>query len=223
MMVENTPENWLNFLLKLEKNSLPLNDDALLNKLIGRYSQAIEALPPDKYGQNESFARIQVRLAELKAIQEPDDAQDYFQMARENCKKFAFVHISFAQFELSQGNLKKSEQLLHKAVESGAVPLQMLEIAIQNLHLQKKQLLSEEDKKSLAASAVLTAQELFSSSLGNVQNRIISCEPRGQAAAARALYGENLPPQDAEVSHRNPLKQINKTKRVSCSESPRRR
>ncbi|XP_031199067.1 dual specificity protein kinase TTK isoform X2 [Mastomys coucha] len=212
MMVENTPENWLNFLLKLEKNSLPLND-VVLNKLIGRYSQAIEALPPDKYGQNESFARIQVRLAELKAIQEPDDAHDYFQMARENCKKFAFVHVSFAQFELSQGNLKKSEQLLHKAVESGAVPLQMLEIAIHNLHLQKKQLLSEEDKKSLSASTVLTAQESFSSSLGNLQNRNISCDSRGQTGVARILYGENIPPQDAEVSHRNPLKQTNKTKR----------
>uniref|UniRef100_A0A8C5KVL3 TTK n=1 Tax=Jaculus jaculus TaxID=51337 RepID=A0A8C5KVL3_JACJA len=105
MMTANNPEDWLNFLLKLEKNSAPLND-ALLNKLIGRYSQAIEVLPPDKYGQNESFARIQVRFAELKAIQEPDDARDYFQMARANCKKFAFVHISFAQFELSQGNFK---------------------------------------------------------------------------------------------------------------------
>lgn len=51
------------------------------------------------------------------------------------------------------GNLKKSEQLLHKAVESGAVPLQMLEIAIRNLHLQKKQLLSEEDKKSLSGDS----------------------------------------------------------------------
>ncbi|KAK7817120.1 hypothetical protein U0070_001832 [Myodes glareolus] len=214
MMVANTPENWLNFLLKLEKSSVPLND-AFLNKLIGRYSQAIEALPPDKYGQNESFARIQVRLAELKAIQEPDDAHDYFQMARENCKKFAFVHVSFAQFELSQGNLKKSEQLLHKAVESGAVPLQMLEIAIRNLHLQKKQLLSEEDKKSLSASTVLTAQESFSSSLGNLQNRNISCDSRGQPAIARILYGENMPPQDAEVSHRNPLKQTNKAK-PSC-------
>uniref|UniRef100_A0A8C2M5Y8 Ttk protein kinase n=1 Tax=Cricetulus griseus TaxID=10029 RepID=A0A8C2M5Y8_CRIGR len=214
MMVENTPENWLNFLLKLEKNSVPLND-AHLNKLIGRYSQAIEALPPDKYGQNESFARIQVRLAELKAIQEPDEAHDYFQMARENCKKFAFVHVSFAQFELSQGNLKKGEQLLHKAVESGAVPLQMLEVAIRNLHLQKKQLLSEEDKKSLSASTVLTAQESFSSSVGNLQNRNLSCDSRGQPAIARILYGENVPPQDAEMSHRNPLKQSNKTKR-SC-------
>ncbi|XP_021027421.1 dual specificity protein kinase TTK isoform X2 [Mus caroli] len=213
MRVGNTPENWLNFLLKLEKNSSPLNDD-LLNKLIGRYSQAIEALPPDKYGQNESFARIQVRLAELKAIQEPDDARDYFQMARENCKKFAFVHVSFAQFELSQGNLKKSEQLLHKAVETGAVPLQMLETAIRNLHLQKKQLLSEEDKKSGSASTVLTAQEPFSSSFGNVRNRSIS-ESRGQAGAARVLYGENMPPQDAEVSHQNPLKQTHKAKR-SC-------
>ncbi|XP_047414501.1 dual specificity protein kinase TTK isoform X2 [Sciurus carolinensis] len=214
MMMANNPEDWLNFLLKLEKNSAPLND-ALLNKLIGRYSQAIEALPPDKYGQNESFARIQVRFAELKAIQEPDDARDYFQMARENCKKFAFVHISFAQFELSQGNFKKSKQLLHKAVESGAVPLEMLEIAICNLNLQKRHLLSEEEKKSLSASTVLTSQESFTNSLGHLQNKNISCDSRGQATKARFLYGENIPPQDGEIGRRNPLKQTNKTKR-SC-------
>lgn len=28
-----------------------------------------------------------------------------------------------------------------------------------------------------------------------------------------------MPPKDAEVSHRNPLKQTNKTKRVSCFQS----
>uniref|UniRef100_H0WDX0 Protein kinase domain-containing protein n=1 Tax=Cavia porcellus TaxID=10141 RepID=H0WDX0_CAVPO len=182
MMLANNPEDWLNFLIKLEKNSTPLND-ALLSKLIGRYSQAIEALPPDKYGQNESFAQIQVRFAELKAIQEPHDARDYFQMARANCKKFAFVHISF------------------KAVDSGAVPLEMLEI----------QLLSEEEKKSLSASVILTAQESFSSSLGHLQNRSVSCDSRGPATKARFLYGENVPPQDAEVVHGNPLKQANKT------------
>ncbi|XP_019507460.1 PREDICTED: dual specificity protein kinase TTK isoform X2 [Hipposideros armiger] len=213
IMMANNPEDWLNFLLKLEKNSVPLND-ALLNKLIGRYSQAIEALPPDKYGQNESFARIQVRFAELKAIQEPDDARDYFQMARANCKKFAFVHISFAQFELSQGNFKKSKQLLHKAVECGAVPLQMLEIAIQNLSLQKKQLLSEEEN-SLSASTALTAQESFPNSLGHLQKKSISCDSRGQTMKARFLYGENVPPQDAEIGHQNPLKQTSKAKR-SC-------
>ncbi|KAM5284533.1 dual specificity protein kinase TTK isoform 1-T2 [Hipposideros larvatus] len=213
IMMANNPEDWLNFLLKLEKNSVPLND-ALLNKLIGRYSQAIEALPPDKYGQNESFARIQVRFAELKAIQEPDDARDYFQMARANCKKFAFVHVSFAQFELSQGNFKKSKQLLHKAVECGAVPLQMLEIAIQNLSLQKKQLLSEEEK-SLSASTALTAQESFPNSLGHLQKKSISCDSRGQTMKARFLYGENVPPQDAEIGHQNPLKQTSKAKR-SC-------
>nr|XP_035153593.1 dual specificity protein kinase TTK isoform X2 [Callithrix jacchus] len=214
MMMANNPEDWLNLLLKLEKNSVPLSD-VLLNKLIGRYSQAIEALPPDKYGQNESFARIQVRFAELKAIQEPDDARDYFQMARANCKKFAFVHISFAQFELSQGNFNKSKQLLQKAVERGAVPLEMLEIALRNLNLQKKQLLSEEEKKTLSSSTVLTAQESFSSSLGHLQNRINSCDSRGQATKARFLYGENMPPQDAEIGYRNPLKQTNKTKQ-SC-------
>ncbi|NP_001192842.1 dual specificity protein kinase TTK isoform X1 [Bos taurus] len=214
MMMANNPEDWLNLLLKLEKNSVPLND-ALLNKLIGRYNQAIEALPPDKYGQNESFARIQVRFAELKAIQEPDDARDYFQMARANCKKFAFVHISFAQFELSQGNFKKSKQLLHKAVECGAAPLEMLEIAIQNLNLQKKQLLSEEERKSLSASTVSSAQEPFPSTLGHLQNRNISCDSKGQTTKARFLYGENIPPQDTEIGYRNPLKQTSKAKR-SC-------
>ncbi|XP_032131329.1 dual specificity protein kinase TTK isoform X2 [Sapajus apella] len=214
MMMANNPEDWLNLLLKLEKNSVPLSD-VLLNKLIGRYSQAIEALPPDKYGQNESFARIQVRFAELKAIQEPDDARDYFQMARANCKKFAFVHVSFAQFELSQGNFNKSKQLLQKAVERGAVPLEMLEIALRNLNLQKKQLLSEEEKKTLSSSAVLTAQESFSSSLGHLQNKVNSCDSRGQATKARFLYGENMPPQDAEIGYRNPLKHTNKTKQ-SC-------
>ncbi|KAM4865934.1 dual specificity protein kinase TTK isoform 2-T6 [Thomomys bottae] len=214
MMMANNPEDWLHFLLKLEKNSAPL-DDALLNKLIGRYSQAIQALPPDKYGKNESFAQIQTRFAELKAIQEPDDARDYFQMARANCKKFAFVHISFAQYELSQGNFKKCKQLLHKAVESGAIPLEMLEIAICNLNLKKKQLLSEEEKKSLLGSTMSTTQESFPTSLGHVPNRDMGSDSRGPATKARFLYGENIPSQEAEVGHRNPLKQTNKTK-PSC-------
>ncbi|XP_004610174.2 dual specificity protein kinase TTK [Sorex araneus] len=211
MMMANNPEDWLNLLLKLEKNS-DLRNDALLNKLIGRYSQAIEALPPDKYGQNESFAQIQVRFAELKAIQEPDDARDYFQMARANCKKFSFVHISFAQFELSQGNFKKSKQLLQKAVEYGAVPLEMLEIAIRNLNLQKKQLLSEEEKKSFSASTLI-AQESLPNSLGHLQNKNISCDSRGQTTKTKFLYGENVPPHDAEICYQNPMKKSNKIKR----------
>ncbi|XP_020831182.1 dual specificity protein kinase TTK isoform X2 [Phascolarctos cinereus] len=214
MMTANNPENWLSFLLKIEKKSVP-QDDGFLNKLIGRYSQAIEALPPDKYGQNESYARIQVRFAELKAIQEPDDARDCFQMAKANCKRFAFVHVSFAQFELSQGNFKKSKQLLQKALECGAVPQEMLEIAMRNLNLQKKQLLSEEEKNNFSAATILNTQESFQNPLGNLQNRNINCDSRRLSNVARFLYGENIPPQDAEISSRNPLKQLNKSK-PSC-------
>ncbi|XP_068923065.1 dual specificity protein kinase TTK isoform X3 [Petaurus breviceps papuanus] len=213
MMTANTPENWLSFLLKIEKKSVP-QDDGFLNKLIGRYSQAIEALPPDKYGQNESFAQIQVRFAELKAIQEPDDARDCFQMAKANCKRFAFVHVSFAQFELSQGNFKKSKQLLQKALECGAVPQEMLEIAIRNLNLQKKQLLSEEEKNKFSAT-IFNIQESLQNPLGNLQNRNINCDSRRLPDMARFLYGENIPPQDIEMSSRNPLKQLNKSK-PSC-------
>lgn len=60
-------------------------------------------------------------------------------------------------------------------------------------------------------ASILTAQESFSSSLGHLQNRSVGCDSRGPATKARFLYGENVPPQDAEVVHGNPLKQANKT------------
>lgn len=36
-------------------------------------------------------------------IEDPDEAQDHFIVARSNCKGFAFVHIAHAQFEVAQG------------------------------------------------------------------------------------------------------------------------
>ncbi|NXG47073.1 TTK kinase, partial [Psilopogon haemacephalus] len=146
MMTTNNPEDWLCFLLKLEKKGIPQMDVSLLNRLIGRYSQAVTALPAEKHSQDENYARILVRFAELKVLQDPEEARDQFHLARLNCKKFAFVHVAFAQFELSQGNVKKCKHLLQKAVECSAVPLEMLETALQNFHLKKKQLLSDEEK-----------------------------------------------------------------------------
>lgn len=67
MMTANNPEDWLNFLLKMEKKGIPQSDIGLLNRLIGRYSQAVAALSAEKYSQNESYAHILVRFAELKA------------------------------------------------------------------------------------------------------------------------------------------------------------
>uniref|UniRef100_A0A8D0GM18 Dual specificity protein kinase TTK n=1 Tax=Sphenodon punctatus TaxID=8508 RepID=A0A8D0GM18_SPHPU len=154
MMTANNPENWLSFLLKLEKKGVPQSDISLLNRLIGRYSQAVAALPAEKHSQDESYARILVRFAELKAIQDPEEARDQYHLARLNCKRFAFVHIAFAQFELSQGNVKKCNQLLQKAVECCAAPQEMLEVALQNLHLQKSQLLPDEEKENLPGGFV---------------------------------------------------------------------
>uniref|UniRef100_A0A663NF95 Dual specificity protein kinase TTK n=1 Tax=Athene cunicularia TaxID=194338 RepID=A0A663NF95_ATHCN len=150
MMTTNNPEDWLCFLLRLEKKGIPQMDVSLLNRLIGRYSQAVTALPAEKHSQDESYARILVRFAELKALQDPEEARDQFHLARLNCKKFAFVHVAFAQFELSRGNVKKCKQLLQKAVECSAVPPEMLETALQNFRSQKKQLLSNEEKENLA-------------------------------------------------------------------------
>ncbi|NWR73059.1 TTK kinase, partial [Centropus unirufus] len=146
MMTTNNPEDWLSFLLRLEKRGIPQADVNLLNRLIGYYSKAVTALPAEKHSQDENYARILVRFAELKALQDPEEARDQFHLARLNCKKFGFVHVAFAQFELSQGNMKKCKQLLLKAIECSAVPLEMLETALQNFNSQKKQLLSDEEK-----------------------------------------------------------------------------
>lgn len=41
-------------------------------------------------------------------IEDPDEAQDHFIVARSNCKEFAFVHIAHAQFEVSQGTCRQA-------------------------------------------------------------------------------------------------------------------
>ncbi|KAM4611161.1 dual specificity protein kinase TTK-like, partial [Discoglossus pictus] len=159
LMTPKTPEEWQSFLVKIENTGLPQSDRVLLNKLIDHYSQAVESLPAELHSNDESYAQILVRFAELKAIIDPDEAREQFQLAKLNCKKYAFVHTSFAQFELSQGNIKKSKQILQKGVCCGASPAAMLELAMRNLQSQKQRLLSEEDKENFAVSPSQTNQD----------------------------------------------------------------
>ncbi|KAM8810331.1 dual specificity protein kinase TTK [Eudromia elegans] len=204
IMMTNNPEDWLSFLLRLEKKGIPQMDAALLNRLIGRYSQAVTALPAEKHSQDESYARILVRFAELKAFQDPEEARDQFHLARLNCKKFAFVHVAFAQFELSQGNVKKCKQLLQKAVDCCAVPLEMLETALKNLHSQKKQLLSDEEKENFAVSS--TQVSGLQNVLGNHKSRKRNDSENSYTAT---LGGEKL--QDAILNCYNPLRPLPKS------------
>ncbi|XP_040409942.1 dual specificity protein kinase TTK [Cygnus olor] len=210
IMMTNNPEDWLSFLLRLEKKGIPHMDVGVLNRLIGRYSQAVTALPAEKHSEDEKYARILVRFAELKALQDPEEARDQFHLARLNCKKFAFVHVAFAQFELSQGHVKKCKQLLQKAVECSAVPLEMLEVALQNLNSQKKQLLSDEDKENFAVSSL---QESGLQSIpGN--HRIIKRNDSAEnsSSVTRTLLGEEKSQElDGTVNFHNPLRPLNKS------------
>ncbi|KFZ46091.1 Dual specificity protein kinase TTK, partial [Antrostomus carolinensis] len=210
MMTANNPEDWLVFLLRLEKKGIPQMDVSLLNRLIGRYSQAVTALPAEKHSQDESYARILVRFAELKALQDPEEARDQFHLAKLNCKKFAFVHVAFAQFELSQGNLKKCKQLLQKAMECSAVPLEMLETALQNFHSQKKQLLSDEEKENFAVSS--TQESGLQSMVGS--HRSIKRNDCGEnsSTVTRLLLGEEKSQElNTLVNYPNPLRPLNKS------------
>ncbi|NXC37687.1 TTK kinase, partial [Penelope pileata] len=210
MMTTNNPEDWLCFLLRLEKKGIPQMDRSMLNRLIGRYSQAVTALPAEKHSEDESYARILVRFAELKALQDPEEARDQFHLARLNCKKFAFVHVAFAQFELSQGNVKKCKQLLQKAVECSAVPLEMLETALQNFNAQKKQLLSDEEKENFAASSI--QESGLQSIVGNQKSIKRNDSTENSSAVNKLLLGEEKSQElDAIVNFHNPLRPLNKS------------
>uniref|UniRef100_A0A8C5S5D5 Dual specificity protein kinase TTK n=2 Tax=Laticauda laticaudata TaxID=8630 RepID=A0A8C5S5D5_LATLA len=206
MMTANNPEDWLSFLLKMEKAFQ--TDTSLLNRLIGRYSQAVAALSAEKYSQNENYAHILVRFAELNAIEEPEDARDQFHLARLNCKKIAFVHVAFAQFELSQGNIKKAKQLLEKGIESRAVPAEMLEIALRNLNLQKTQLLSVEEKENLSGPNLHNIT-------GNLQNKKKNTDFNEiTTSMSNSFPGEkNDPSRETELvfGGLKPLTQLNKS------------
>ncbi|KAG8582084.1 hypothetical protein GDO81_007912 [Engystomops pustulosus] len=213
LLTPKTPEEWLSSLLKLESTGFPQSDRILLNKLIDNYSQAVGVLSPEKHSHNESYAKILVRFAELKAILDPDEARDQFQLARLNCKKFAFVHAAFAQFEWSEGNFKKSKQILQRGWDCRAAPVEMIDLALKNLQMKKPQLISEEDKENLSLSRSQTNREnLSSSGLGRPQT-VHSDSSMDLSTNVNFSFGQKLSsPEECDEIQRNPL--INVSKRT---------
>lgn len=212
MTMGNKPEEWRSFLLKAESRGDPRVDQELLNKLVDLYSRAITLLPAEEHSINESYARILVRFSELKAILSPEEARDQFQIARLNCKMFAFVHVSFAQFEFSQGNIKKSKQILQKAVECRAVPMEALEKAIENLYCKKLILLSE-DKENVAVKPLSSLQESNQYNFGKPRGRKESGSS-GELSVPLNKYlssKTSSPAEFDEVDHQTKLPLPNKT------------
>ncbi|XP_068586117.1 dual specificity protein kinase Ttk [Cebidichthys violaceus] len=156
----NSPESCWTYLMDLESRGSPHTDINLLNKLKDCCSKIFSRLPIRQFSKNASYARILVRYAELKGIEDPDEAQDHFIVARSNCKAFAFVHIAHAQFELSQGNVIKATSILHKAQALNARPAELLELAIRNLKAGENRLVltrEEERPADLQTFAALSA------------------------------------------------------------------
>uniref|UniRef100_A0A8C7C6Y7 Ttk protein kinase n=1 Tax=Oncorhynchus kisutch TaxID=8019 RepID=A0A8C7C6Y7_ONCKI len=145
----NSPETCLAYLMVLEKKGDPHLDASHLTKLTDFYTRVFSTMPLGKHCQNESYAKMLVRFAELNVIQDPSGAEGNFNVATTHCQDFAFVHIAHAQFELSQGNTKKSTWILQRAIELNAKPNDLLEAAMQNLTLGKAELLSSEDKENV--------------------------------------------------------------------------
>ncbi|XP_016342372.1 dual specificity protein kinase Ttk-like [Sinocyclocheilus anshuiensis] len=160
----NSPDTCRTLLTNLERKGNPQTDPSLLTKLIDCYTRVFSSMPLGKYSQIESYAKMLVRFAELKTIQDVNDAQASFDIARSHCKDFAFVHIAYAQFELLQGNFKKCTLILQKAFEMNAKPRRVLEAAVRNLNAGKRQLLSHEDKENISVSAHDDAHESVRSS-----------------------------------------------------------
>ncbi|XP_034384681.1 dual specificity protein kinase Ttk isoform X2 [Cyclopterus lumpus] len=153
----NSPESCWTYLMNLEKRGTPHTDVNLLNKLKDCYSKIFSRLPIRQFSKNTSYARILVRYAELKGIEDPDEAQDHFIVARSNCKDFAFVHVAHAQFEVSQGNVIKATSILHKAQTLNARPAELLEMAVRNLKAGEKLLVPTKEEEHPAALQTVAA------------------------------------------------------------------
>uniref|UniRef100_A0A3Q4GNH4 Dual specificity protein kinase TTK n=1 Tax=Neolamprologus brichardi TaxID=32507 RepID=A0A3Q4GNH4_NEOBR len=145
----NSPESCLSYLMDLEKKGDPHLDSNHLTRLIDFYTRVFSNMPLGKHCHNESYARMLVRFAELKAIQDVSEAEDNFNVARSHSQNFAFVHIAHAQFEISQGNAKRGIYILQNAVQVGAQPKEQLEAALRSIQNGKAQLWSSKDKENL--------------------------------------------------------------------------
>uniref|UniRef100_A0A3Q3EBX2 Ttk protein kinase n=1 Tax=Labrus bergylta TaxID=56723 RepID=A0A3Q3EBX2_9LABR len=156
----NSPESFWTYLMNLEKRGNPHTDINLLNKLKDCYSKIFSRLPIRQFSKNATYARILVRYAELKGIEDCDEAQDHFIVARSNCKGFAFVHIAHAQFEVSQGNVIKATSILHKAQALNARPAELLEMAIRNLKAGLKQLVPAREEEHSTGTQYQSGEKL---------------------------------------------------------------
>lgn len=214
LLTPKSPEEWLSLLMKMEASGLPQTDRILLDKLIDNYSLAVGALSAEKHSRNESYAQILVRFAELKVLVDPEEAREQFQLARLNCKRFAFVHTGFAQFELSEGNSKKCKQILQRGIDCGAFPTDMLELAMNNLRLKKSQLISEEDKENLSEPSSQGSQDSgYQTCVLQNPQRIKSDSSGEISLKTRSSYGDRFSsPDECDENRRKPLVNIpNKT------------
>ncbi|XP_063772941.1 dual specificity protein kinase TTK isoform X2 [Pseudophryne corroboree] len=211
LLSPKTPEEWLTSLLKLENTGLPQSDHVLFNKLIDSYSLAVGSLSAEKHSRSESYAKILVRFAELKAVLDPEEARDQFQLARLNCKKFAFVHAAFAQFEQAAGNPKKSKQILQRGKDCGAVPVEMIELAMKNLQLKKRPLISEEDKENLSLSLSQSDRENVPSGVLEKSQKTCSDSSAELSVNMRFSFGEKFSsPEECDGIPRKPLVNVPK-------------
>ncbi|KAL0173254.1 hypothetical protein M9458_033565, partial [Cirrhinus mrigala] len=63
----NSPDTCRTLLTNLERKGNPQTDPSLLTKLIDCYTRVFSSMPLGKYSQIESYAKMLVRFAELKA------------------------------------------------------------------------------------------------------------------------------------------------------------
>uniref|UniRef100_UPI00398EF1D3 dual specificity protein kinase Ttk isoform X2 n=1 Tax=Pristiophorus japonicus TaxID=55135 RepID=UPI00398EF1D3 len=211
----NYPEDWFAYLQKVEKMGDPQTNESLLNKLTELYDDTVAALPVEKHYANECYARILIRFAELKVFVDADEAQEQFNLARVNCKRFAFVHVAYAQFELNRGSVRKCRSILQKALDIKAKPTELLEVAFQNLNQGKMQLLQPEDgdKENLSVTVIKTTPSMFSSNtVSIIKNRKSSNSPGelqfDPVSSLRADTGNLAKENDVSLSELITIKQL---------------
>ncbi|ELT89748.1 hypothetical protein CAPTEDRAFT_220365 [Capitella teleta] len=125
-------EQWLDALQRLA-DCLPVTDKSQrLITLSHYFGKALKCIPVSEE-KTAAFGHLHVRYALLRGNFSESDARRAFSSARNAARKFAFVHVAAAQFELDHGSIQKARQILVRAKGRGAEPLEKITDALSNL------------------------------------------------------------------------------------------
>uniref|UniRef100_H2YL33 Uncharacterized protein n=1 Tax=Ciona savignyi TaxID=51511 RepID=H2YL33_CIOSA len=108
-IAEDNPDKWVEVL----NNCLNLKEGEEKNKLLKEFfSKASNYLTEEKHSNSENYAKILAEEAIFIGSADVIAGQTKFKKAADICRNVPFIHLSYAQYEVRNGNLDNALKVL---------------------------------------------------------------------------------------------------------------